>query len=45
MKGRGAENVVWLIEKPRHLRAREKDFRFAGKDAGEDVGHVLLAIL
>lgn len=41
---RGTEDVVWLFEKPRHLRAWENDLRFAG-DVREDVGHVLLAIL
>ena len=39
------ENDFWLSEKLWHLRAREDDFRLAGEDAGEDVSHVLLAIL
>ena len=37
VKRRGAENIVWLLEKPGHLGAWEDNLRFAG-DVGQDVG-------
>ena len=37
VESRRAEDVIWLFNKPAHLRAWQDDFGFAG-DVGQDVG-------
>ena len=44
VESRRAEDVVWLFNKPGHLRAWQNDCSFA-RAIGQDIGHVVLAIL